>query len=216
MTRRTWQSLRKQAEQWLSPGLGIKRWLGLVVLGTMFIGVGLAYLLLNVYRTAPETWWLPLLSAASLRFLPRWLRALIFAALGFLTMGWGLWGLSKSLLVPFLRPGKPVVETIAAYRLKERGPHVVAIGGGHGLATLLRGLKKYTHNISAVVTVADDGGSSGRLRRSLGILPPGDIRNCLAALSNDEALLTQLFQYRFPDSGSELDGHAFGNLFISA
>ncbi|NPA93445.1 MAG: YvcK family protein [Chloroflexi bacterium] len=209
-------NFRRQMEQWLKPGLGVKRWLGLIILGNMFIGLGLAVLLLNVYRTAPDTWWLPLLSAASLRFLPRWLRALIFGSIGFGIMAWGLWGLSRSLLAPFLRPGKPVVETIAAYRLRERGPHVVAIGGGHGLATLLRGLKKYTHNITAVVTVADDGGSSGRLRRSLGVLPPGDIRNCLAALSNDEALLTQLFQYRFADGGGELDGHAFGNLFISA
>ncbi len=209
-------NLRHQVEQWLKPGLGVKRWLGFIILGNMFIGLGLAVLLLNVYRTAPDTWWLPLLSAASLRFLPRWLRALIFGGMGFGMMIWGLWGLSRSLLAPFLRPGKPVVETIAAYRLRERGPHVVAIGGGHGLATLLRGLKKYTHNITAVVTVADDGGSSGRLRRSLGVLPPGDIRNCLAALSNDEALLTQLFQYRFADGDGELDGHAFGNLFISA
>ncbi len=209
-------NFRRQVEQWLKPGLGVKRWLGLIILGDMFIGLGLAVLLLNVYRTAPETWWLPLLSAASLRFLPRWLRALIFGGLGFGMLAWGLWGLSRSLLAPFLRPGKPVVETIAAYRLRERGPHVVAIGGGHGLSTLLRGLKKHTHNITAVVTVADDGGSSGRLRRSLGVLPPGDIRNCLAALSNDEALLTQLFQYRFADGGGELDGHAFGNLFISA
>jgi uncharacterized cofD-like protein len=81
---------------------------------------------------------------------------------------------------------------------------------------LLRGLKKYSHNLTAIVTVADDGGSSGRLRRSMGIIPPGDIRNCLAALSNDEALMTQLFQYRFANSSTELDGHSFGNLFISA
>jgi uncharacterized cofD-like protein len=91
----------------------------------------------------------------------------------------------------------------------------VTIGGGHGLATLLRGLKTYTRNLTAVVTVADDGGSSGRLRESFGILPPGDIRNCLAALSNDERMLTQLFQYRF-SSSSELEGHSFGNLFITA
>ncbi len=202
--------------QWFIPGLGIKRWLGLIVLGTTLLGLGLAVLLLNFYRTAPQAWWLPLLSAAALRFLPRWARAAIFGAAGFLALGWGLWGLSRSLLAPFLRADKPIVETLAEYRRKEHGPHVVAIGGGHGLSTLLRGLKHYTHNITAVVTVADDGGSSGRLRRSLGILPPGDIRNCLAALSNDEALLTQLFQYRFADGGSELDGHAFGNLFISA
>jgi uncharacterized cofD-like protein len=92
---------------------------------------------------------------------------------------------------------------------------VVVIGGGHGIATVLRGLKAYTHNLTAVVSVADDGGSSGEIRRSMGILPPGDIRNCLAALSDDEALLTQLFQYRFGgDTG--LGGHSFGNLFISA
>jgi uncharacterized cofD-like protein len=89
------------------------------------------------------------------------------------------------------------------------------MGGGHGLATLLRGLKTYTQNLTAIVTVADDGGSSGRLRESYGILPPGDIRNCLAALSNDEQMLTQLFRYRFSGAGG-LDGHSFGNLFITA
>jgi len=92
---------------------------------------------------------------------------------------------------------------------------VVAIGGGTGLSTLLRGLKAYTPYITAIVTVADDGGSSGRLRRSLGVLPPGDLRTCIAALADDEALLTQLFQYRF-GHGQELDGHCFGNLFITA
>jgi uncharacterized cofD-like protein len=95
----------------------------------------------------------------------------------------------------------------------------VTIGGGHGMASLLRGLKEHTHNLTAVVTVADDGGSSGRLRESLGILPPGDIRNCLAALSNDEALLTQLFQYRFSGTtgtSAGLEGHSFGNLFLTA
>jgi uncharacterized cofD-like protein len=81
---------------------------------------------------------------------------------------------------------------------------------------LLRGLKSYTYNLTAVVSVADDGGSSGRIRKEVGILPPGDIRNCLAALSSDEALLTQLFQYRFPDGEGELVGHSFGNLFITA
>jgi uncharacterized cofD-like protein len=91
----------------------------------------------------------------------------------------------------------------------------VTIGGGHGLSTLLRGLKTYTRNLTAIVTVADDGGSSGRLRESFGILPPGDIRNCLAALSNDEQMLTQLFRYRFSGAAG-LDGHSFGNLFITA
>jgi len=96
-----------------------------------------------------------------------------------------------------------------------RMPRVVAIGGGTGLATLLRGLKAHTPHITAIVTVADDGGSSGRLRRELGLLPPGDFRNCIAALAKDEALITQLFQYRFGD-GEDLKGHSFGNLFITA
>jgi len=94
-------------------------------------------------------------------------------------------------------------------------PRVVAIGGGTGLSTLLRGLKAHTPHITAIVTVADDGGSSGRLRRELGVLPPGDLRNCIAALADDEALITQLFQYRF-GQGSGLNGHSFGNLFITA
>ncbi len=97
----------------------------------------------------------------------------------------------------------------------EQAPKVVAIGGGTGLSTLLRGLKAFTPHITAIVTVADDGGSSGRLRRELGVLPPGDFRNCIAALADDEALITQLFQYRF-GQGKGLDGHSFGNLFLIA
>ncbi len=94
-------------------------------------------------------------------------------------------------------------------------PKVVAIGGGTGLSTLLRGLKAHTPHLTAIVTVADDGGSSGRLRRELGVLPPGDFRNCIAALADDEALITQLFQYRFA-TGNGLKGHSLGNLFITA
>jgi uncharacterized cofD-like protein len=94
-------------------------------------------------------------------------------------------------------------------------PRIVAMGGGTGLSTLLRGLKGYSANITAVVAVADDGGSSGQLRQQLGIAPPGDIRNCIAALADAEPLMTQLMQYRFP-AGSGLDNHAFGNLFIAA
>ncbi len=100
-------------------------------------------------------------------------------------------------------------------RRRRQGPKIVVIGGGHGQSTVLRGLKHHTGNLTAIVTVADDGGSSGRLRRELGILPPGDFRNCIAALADDEALVTRLFQYRFA-SNAELGGHSFGNLFISA
>jgi len=205
----------RQLLRWLTPGLGVKRWLGLVLAGITLLGVGLAYFLLDVYRTAPETWWLPSLSYLALRFLPRPIRILIFGGIGIGLVAYGIWGLNHALLRPFLRPGSQIVDELSQYRRRGRGPHIVVIGGGHGLSTLLRGLKAYTHNLTAIVTVADDGGSSGKLRKTMGILPPGDIRNCLAALSNDEALLTQLFQYRF--SGSDgLGGHSFGNLFISA
>jgi uncharacterized cofD-like protein len=180
------------------------------------IGVGLAFLILDIYRNAPETWWLPLLSVASLRALERPIRALIFGLIGTGLILGGIWGLNRSILAPFKRPGRPVVNELAVHRRRERGPRIVVMGGGHGLSILLRGLKAFSYNVTAVVTVADDGGSSGRLRRSLGILPPGDIRNCLAALSNDEALMSQLFQYRFAERGDGLEGHSFGNLFISA
>jgi uncharacterized cofD-like protein len=202
--------------RWLVPGLGVKRWIVLILLGTTLLGVGLAVLILEVYRTAPQTWWLPILSIASLRVLSRPLRALIFGGLGIGLVAVGIWGINRSLLAPYRRSGKPVLDELTDHRRKERGPRIVTIGGGHGLATLLRGLKSYSYNITAVVTVADDGGSSGRLRLSQGIPPPGDIRNCLAALSNDEALMTQLFQYRFSDGNTDLEGHPFGNLFISA
>lgn len=213
---RRWYGSFVRSIRWLTPGLGVKRWIVLLLLGTTLIGVGLAVLILDIYRNAPDTWWLPILSAASLRVLVRPLRALIFGGLGVGMIALSLWGINRSLMAPYLRAGHDVVDTLASYRRRERGPRIVVIGGGHGLATLLRGLKSYTHNITAVVSVADDGGSSGRLRQVTGILPPGDIRNCLAALSNDEALLGQLFQYRFPDGDGGLGGHSFGNLFISA
>ena len=98
---------------------------------------------------------------------------------------------------------------------KNKAPRIVAIGGGTGLSVLLRGLKQHTRRITAVIGVADDGGSSGRLRREMGIIPPGDFRNCIVALSDEDSLLKELFQYRFPE-GSELQGHSFGNLFIAA
>ncbi len=94
-------------------------------------------------------------------------------------------------------------------------PKIVVLGGGTGIPVLLRGLKNYTSNITAIITVTDDGGSSGRLRTEMGILPPGDIRNCLVALATAEPLMEKLFQYRF-EGNDELTGHAFGNLFITA
>ena len=206
----------KDMIRWLQPGLGVKRWIFTILLGTTVISIGLAIFVLDLYRRTPDTWWLPLISLASLKALPRLARVIIFESLGIGIIIWGIIGLNKSLIGPFLRPGHTIVDRLEKHQHRKHGPKIVAIGGGHGLATLLRGLKKATHNLYAVVTVADDGGSSGRLRESLGILPPGDVRNCLAALSDDEDLLAQLFQYRFSDSDGSLKGHSFGNLFISS
>jgi uncharacterized cofD-like protein len=217
-----WKNMRKFKEvlrglkRWMQPGLGVKRWILVILLGTTIIALGLALFVLDVYRRAPETWWLPLVSFASLMALPRLVRVLIFITLGVGIIFWGVVGLNRSLLGPFLKPGKPIVDELERHQTRKHGPKIVAIGGGHGLSTLLRGLKTVSHNIFAVVTVADDGGSSGRLRESLGILPPGDVRNCLAALSDNEDLLAQLFQYRFTNAEGALEGHSFGNLFISS
>lgn len=100
---------------------------------------------------------------------------------------------------------KELLELLVSHRKLNRGPKIVTVGGGTGLSNLLRGLKQYSANITAIVTVADDGGSSGRLRREHGVLPPGDIRNCLAALADEEKLVTELFQYRFKTGKVYLD-----------
>jgi uncharacterized cofD-like protein len=202
--------------RWLAPGLGIKRWFFFLLGGITLLGVGLAILLIQVYRIEfTNRILLTILDLISLRFLSSGVRVLIFSGIGIGLASYGIYQLNRSLMRPFIRPGHAVVDELANYRRRERGPRIVTIGGGHGLSTLLRGLKIYTRNLTAIVTVADDGGSSGRLRESFGILPPGDIRNCLAALSNDEQMLTQLFRYRF-SGASGLDGHSFGNLFITA
>lgn len=214
-----WSSLGRMLRRemlWLMPGLGVKRWIILILAGCTLIGVGFAMLLLDFYRNAPDTWWLPALSYMALRFIPsRLLRAVIFGSLGFGLIGFGMWGFNRSLLKPFLAPGHNVIDFLARHRKRERAPRIVVIGGGTGQSTLLRGLKAHSYNLTAIVTVADDGGSSGELRRSLGVLPPGDIRSCLTALADDETLMGQLFQYRFA-GGNGLSGHSLGNLLISA
>ena len=201
------------AYKWLLPGMRVKRWLLLLLLGIVAVALGLGYILTDIY----QTWTFP--AAAyyiTLQFLDRRWRGALAGGVGLTAIIFAVIQLNRSLLAAYLRPGgENVVDTVYHYRQRERGPKVVAIGGGTGLSTLLRGLKEYTSNISAIVTVADDGGSSGRLRRELGVLPPGDFRNCIAALANDESLTTQLFQYRF-SRGAGLEGHSFGNLFIAA
>lgn len=180
------------------------------------LAVGFAFIILDFYRSAPANWVSQILALISLQFLPRLPRALIYGGSGIAFVAIGIYQINRSLLLPYLKPGKPVIESLARYRRLDRGPRVAVLGGGHGQAMLLRGMKNYTSNLTAIVTVADDGGSSGKIREATGILPPGDIRNCLAALSNDEDLITQLFQYRFSNGNKSLDGHSFGNLLIQA
>jgi len=196
--------------KWLKPGMGVKRWLLLLTVGVAFISLGVSALFRELYP-------LPnLFYYATLQFIPRMPRAALLGLTGIGAVMGALIGLNRTLLSPFIEMDtEQIVDAIERHRRRERGPRVVAIGGGHGLSVLLRGLKRQTANITAIVTVADDGGSSGRLRRELGVLPPGDLRNCIAALADDEALMTQLFQYRFGHV-SGLNGHSFGNLFITA
>ncbi len=199
-------------KRWLYPGLHVKRWLALIVLGIILIALGGGFLMRTLF---PAHRYPPLIRYALLMSLPYTWRSVIFILLGAALIVTGGIKLNQTLLRPFLPRGRPIVEVLYRYRRQEQGPKIVTIGGGHGMSTLLRGLKQYTGNITAVVTVADDGGSSGRLRRELGILPPGDFRNCIAALAETEDLMTRLFQYRF-SGHSGLGGHSFGNLFIAA
>jgi len=183
------------------------------MLSELVLVLGVAYALKELYQAAHLPGFFYYLT---LQFLPYWARAITFSVFGVGLLLVSYLKLTQSILGPFL-PGNStssVLEVIHAYRLRGRGPRLVAIGGGTGLSSLLRGLKTYTSNLSAIVTVADDGGSSGRLRGEYRILPPGDFRQCLIALADAEPLMKQLFDHRFKEGS--LNGHAFGNLFIMA
>ena len=209
------KNILSQIRRWLTPGIGIKRWLVVVLLGTTLIALGLAFFALDIYRDTSVGWVRKALMTISLSSYPRWLRAMIYGVVGVVILFIGLIELNRSVLKPFLKPGQPLLDTLTTYRRRQKGPRIVALGGGTGLSSLLRGLKKHSHNLTAIVTVTDDGGSSGELRKNLGILPPGDIRNCLTALADDEEMLSHVFQYRFGERAG-VNGHSLGNLFISA
>ncbi len=196
---------------WLLPGLEVKRWFLLLITGAVISAIGLCiifnlkpvYSLINMIMKITQMLpseiigWL-LVASGAVFFLTGWLNA------------------NYSILdVKNERNRHAVLEDLYRRRKLNRGPKIVAIGGGTGLSTMLKGIKKITNNITAVVTVGDDGGSSGKLREELGVLPPGDIRSCITALADDEDLVTKLFQYRFKD-GEGLTGHSFGNLFLTA
>jgi len=198
--------------RWLRPGLEVKRWIILLAVGILIIDLAVAYFLKDAYQNAPWPSWT---SYITLQFLSHAQRGAVFLVFGLALLVFSIVQLQRSVLGPFLPGGdRSVAEVIYAFRTRSRGPRVVALGGGTGMSTLLRGLKEYTSNLAAIVTVADDGGSSGRLREEYRILPPGDFRQCLVALADAEPLVKQLFNHRF-QNGS-LNGHSFGNLFIMA
>lgn len=203
--------------QWLYPGLNIKRWLLLFSLGLMVVAFGVALIMNYQVFGQVEEEILRLLyvftGTYDYAFLATAGIGLIIA--GVIVMLYALRKLVKRFFALVAPDEEEVSKQIASRIELSRGVRIVAIGGGHGLSMLLKGLKQKTSNISAIVTVADDGGSSGRLREEMDIIAPGDLRNCLVALADKDTALEQLFQYRFGGEG-ELSGHSLGNLFLAA
>jgi uncharacterized cofD-like protein len=211
---------RVNLRRWLTPGIGIKRWLLVVFVGELGVALAGAFVFRQLGQAAdPRDPIATIIWLATLQFVPGVLRAIIFGIAGVWLFAFGSYRLINALMAPF-RTGdgdQPLVEVIYQKRFLARGPRIVAIGGGTGLSTLLRGLKEHTSNLTAIVTVADDGGSSGILREQLGVPAVGDIRNCIVALADAEPLMGRLLQYRFPGNPAEsLGGHAMGNLLIAA
>ncbi len=208
--------------RWLTPGIGIKRWLLVVFAGLLLLAIAFAHFLRQITRDLEPTGIAGvLIEILTLQFLPFAWRGLVAGSVGLGLFLFGSYRVIHVLTDPLRAPDpeQPLVELIYQKRFLARGPRIVAIGGGTGLSTLLRGLKEHTSNLTAIVTVADDGGSSGVLRTELGIPPVGDIRNCVVALADAEPLMSEVMQYRFPatDGGeaSGLAGHALGNLLIA-
>ena len=196
----------------LIPGISLKRWLGVGAISLALITLGVIFAL----GISTGATFISFLESVSLRNESPELRGSVFIGLGVLGASVAGIGLIRSLATVRQRTRNlPFFESFYVERMLGSGPKITVIGGGSGLPNLLRGLKHYTSNITAVVAVADDGGSSGRLRSELGILPPGDIRNCLVALADSEDVMQQLMDYRFESDG-QLDGHSFGNIFIAA
>ena len=182
--------------KWFYPGMRVKRWLFLSFIGVIFIVAG------GQYFSGPTV----IFQVIGISF--------IFLGIGIILLG--MLKMVASFITIFLpERERELVDIVYQKRHLSRGHRIAVIGGGTGLSVLLHGLKRYTSNISAIVTVADEGGSSGELRKDFGILPPGDIRNCLVALADTEPLMSNLFQYRF-DQSSPLKGHSFGNIFLLA
>ncbi len=224
--------------RWLTVGIGVKRWLLLSFFGLLLLALGVAHAIRQLTAEGRPGGLAELaLELLTLQFLPYQARGVVVGAAGAALFLLGAYRLVRALVDPFALwdRDQPMVEVIYQKRFLARGPRIVAIGGGTGLSTLLRGLKEHTSNLTAVVTVADDGGSSGVLRTELGIPAVGDIRNCIVALADAEPLMGRLLQYRFPVAGpvprpdgaappgralemmpGGLGGHAIGNLLLAA
>lgn len=204
--------------KWLYPGMKMKRWLLLFAIGVMLFSLGGALAINYEYlgRVEEEIFMLVYRTVGSYNYAITAGVGIFIVIIGSCLMLWSTRSIIRSIIAVIIPDrSEKLVDLIYQERKLGRGPAVTVIGGGHGLSVLLRGIKTSTNNVSAVVTVADDGGSSGRLREELGIIPPGDLRNCLVALADTEPLMEKLFQYRF-EGNSELAGHSFGNLFIAA
>jgi uncharacterized cofD-like protein len=203
-----------QGFKWLSPGLFVKRWMMMSASGVLLVSLGVA-IWTKMQPVSDLIEWSRSLLLAFTQVVPNHVSGPLVILLGLTLI---FWGQKRTLgtITEVLSPDRDehLVDVLLNHRRRSRGTKIVVIGGGTGLSTLLRGLKILSTNLTAVVTVADDGGSSGRLRREIGVLPPGDIRNCLTALADEEKLLTELFCYRF--TAGDLNGHSFGNLFLTA
>ena len=210
--------------RWLTIGIGVKRWLGLAFVGLLLLALGLAHALRQLtVAVEPGSPADVVLGIVTFQWLPYQARGILLGSVGVAAFVIGAYRLVRALVDPFALwdRDQPMVEVIYQKRFLARGPRIVAIGGGTGLSALLRGLKEHTSNLTAVVTVADDGGSSGVLRTELGIPAVGDIRNCIVALADAEPLMSRLLQYRFPGAAAVeeqagLSGHAVGNLILAA
>ncbi len=193
---------------------GLKRWIVILMLGIIGIVIGIL-LLLGYHPITVTGLFLRELLEHAADVLPHRASGIVLISVSGVVVGVAIIRMIVSIVQAYGNRSESIPDVLYRRRHLERGPKVAVIGGGTGLPTLLRGLKRYTNNITAIVTVGDDGGSSGRLRAELGVLPPGDIRNCITALADEETLVTELFNYRF-EAGGGLEGHSFGNLFLTA
>jgi uncharacterized cofD-like protein len=198
----------------LQPGIGIKRWLLVGGIGFLILAAALAASLASLLEISEVSLAKKITLSGSFNDA---IRGILLAGSGASLAGLAAFMLYQRMAwgASLAQGSRGIIEGLAGYRYRSGGPKIVAIGGGTGLSSLLRGLKEHTHNITAIVTVADDGGSSGRLRDELGMLPPGDARQCLIALSDSEPLMEQVFSHRF-QSGEGLAGHSVGNLLLAA